>query len=154
MEQLPDNDCYIVRLTTKQVLDGWDWIYSSIAKSLPPGIKEDETVKASLIQSVQSNDLTVWAAYQVKDGKGDVIGIMSTRVVYDTIAKQKTLLIYSLTAIKSLLPIVWNKGLKALKQLCKQDDIKSIIAYTRLEKLAQFSKNYGGIIHYVVELEV
>ena len=124
----------LVRLTPSQASAKWDALYTYIAMSLPTA---SEINKAKLLSSVMSGQFQVWVAF---DDVDEVAAVVTTTFMQDTVDGDKSLVIYSLTAVKQIEDGFYTDGLETLRKFAKAAGSDRVVGYTdnvRLLKVAE-----------------
>lgn len=140
---------HILKMATgEQVARHWGVIGTGIKETAPDYFLDDGDSLNNVLQSLMSGRMQCWVAMSKNGRSGfDPYGIVITHITHDVFSGVKNLLVICMFSFRSNVvdPTIYIKGLDVLKKFAKHNGCKSIIAYTRLEKLAQFvERTLGG----------
>lgn len=145
----------LVRLLPKDIDSGWDVISKALETSVPEHVNTDDIGMSNLLLALMDDKLQCWLISGENFQEEGMLGIVTTLTVIDPPSGTRNLLIYSLTAFKTLTQEIINDGYETLKNYAKSKDCFKIIAYTDVPRIEQMVLALGGTKgHTLVELEV
>ncbi len=142
------------RIPADKVSKNWDSIGKHIEKALPTTSVATIDRSANLLKSILKEELEVWCAGPVEceEGMVGISTIATIKVSIDLVSGGKNLIIYSLTAVKTVKLDLYDEGYRFLTELAVEKGCQNIIAYTGIKRLAVLSKQHGADISYVINL--
>lgn len=121
----------------------WETIQYFILKSLPAVYHENTLLNQLVKESIFAGRIVVWSI-QIKTASScELIGIYSTVVQRDAVTNGKNLLLFTMTGVRPVAPIVFTKGLAHLKQYAKEQGCSSILAYTGDSNINAIAERLG-----------
>jgi len=136
----------LIKLYPNQISDKWDAIGSTIEKALPPMIVNDPESMNNIFLALLEEKLLCWV--YIKEEK--IGAIITTQVIEDIASKQRSLLLYTAYAVVKLEPADWLSGLELLRKYAISERCKSIVAYTKLQYMANLAKSIGGEAEHIL----
>lgn len=128
----------LIKLLPNQVSENWEPIKTAILKSLPPGSESTKTEQ--ILQSFLNEEIQCWFYYD----KNEILrSILTTYIIDDKITGDKNLFIFTLFGI-DISKSDWLWGLKTLVKYAKGQNCNSILAYTKVQSIIDFTKKVGG----------
>lgn len=135
----------LIRLLPDQIGKRWDVIGYAIENALPPDIVNDPESMNNILLALLEEKLLCWVYHD----KTRIRAIVTTQIMEDIASKQKRLLLYTAYTFGKLDSSGWIDGLEALRKYARSEGCNSIIAYTKLEYMANLSKRIGGKADYI-----
>jgi hypothetical protein len=140
-------DHILKRALPEHVSRHWGVIGTGIKEAAPEYFLDDKDSLNNILQSLLEGRMQCWVAMS-RNGKDefDPYGIAVTHITHDVFSGVKNLLIICMYSFRKQTadPMMYIKGLDVLKKFARGNGCKSIIAYTRIEKLARFVENRLG----------
>lgn len=139
------------RLRAEDIAPQWEALKVAIATSLSPLIQVTEEKMANVLSMLLAEELVCWVL--VRDE--DVVALCTVTVHTDYISQERTLVIYSLTALRPVTDVQWAWAFMELRKYAKVQKCWRITAQTKEERLVRLVRQLGGKADLrLVELEV
>ena len=88
-------------------------------------------------------------------GEEEPVALMTFQIVSDIVPKDRSLLIYSIYAYRTISLQEWNYILRGGKNIAKELNCKKIIAYSNIERIINLVKLLGGNTEtHLLQMEV
>lgn len=129
----------LIQLTPEQVSTHWDDISVAIAISLPPTIGDNASVMGDILASILKGKMHCWVALD----NHVIVGVVTTRFMFDDIVGAKNLLIYTIYSPPDsmLKEITWHESIDILKKFGKENGCFQIIAYSNVQYVIKMATN-------------
>ena len=129
----------------------WDDLYPNVKAALPQYSANGALLNKALLQAVLRGVLTCWL---LTDDNGSVFGVMTTTTSVDFVTGVRSMLIYTLRALRAISDEEYIDGIKELKGYCEAEKCDQIIAYTKIPKVVEVIESMGGQRTDFIQLEV
>lgn len=132
----------IVQLIPDQIAALWDYIKFAFMESMPPTVDKDKYDLNVVLSSLLSGKSQCWILYEKTAEGRRFEGVVITQIIYDNLADQRNLLIYSMYG-DNVSEKSWRHGLVALAKWGLSKGCNALVAYTDnkviINKVLQFS---------------
>lgn len=105
------------------------------------GIALTDSRMAGIMARVESGELIpcIFA-----DDGDKIIGMALIKVMIDDVTGERNLLIYAAATFDNTALDIWDACFKAVSELARRWDCKSIAAYTAVERIKRLARRWGG----------
>lgn len=139
----------LTRLLPDQIMRFWDGIKECIACALPPLVDESIDIMLQIQAELLLGNLECWIVTE-RAQSGIIYGVVTTRIVYDEISKQKNLLIYTAATVDDHPQEVWQESLDIMRRYAKSKQCFRIIAYSNNFKMLSIAQHIGADVSWRV----
>lgn len=126
-------------------------ILKSVFDSLPPGEREDETLRANVTGALVDGRVQVWAilGFVPAEKQWRPTGYMTTSMRYDEIPDKKTMLIYTMHSYGVIADVAYGIFFDTLQEYCKIEGCSQIAAYSNNARVLRMLKLLGWNTDFV-----
>lgn len=140
----------LVRLLPEQVVERWSEVAPQILKSLPIEVQLGVYTATNILRSILAEDAQCWYYFEEDDFE-EPAAVLVTTVRVDMVSGSRSLLVYSLVALKPLSrKLLWVDGMEQLLKYAASVGCHNIIAYTNIPKLAEVLETLGWSAEFQV----
>ena len=132
----------LLKLTPEQVVDYWDDIKELVKESLPPTAEKSDRAMNRILEAMLIGIIDAWVSFR-KENK-EIVAIVTTTVVNDTISRSKTLLLYTTTTLKQSRAEDWREGFAAVAKYAKKLNCHTVACYTTNPEIRKIASKFGG----------
>jgi len=122
-------------------------IAPALAEGLPPTQIASQQVMVKILESILSDELIIWI---LQDGDEpsieNVKALIYTAIYRDPAVKSSHLMVYSLTAFKTLELEDWTESFEELRSFAFGLGVTSMIAYSANQKIVRLCRERLGAI--------
>lgn len=136
----------LIRLLPEQAAKHWPEIKNVVFKALPPTANETHDGMLSILDGFISGRLHCWLLFD--DSNKRIHGIVTTAVVPDPITNQRSLLLYTVSAVDGLSIRDLVSDFQGLVEFAKAVGCKKIVAYTANSKVISLMKKLGWDVSF------
>jgi hypothetical protein len=132
----------LLQLMPDQISSYWPIIKYAVENALPPtaGFNVDMNY---VLESLLSGEMQAWATIEKETKK--IVALTTTMVTEDPAIRQKTLLIYSITAMGDKIGKEnWIDNFRMAMKYAKERGCTRITAYTQSEAIKKMAEYFGG----------
>jgi len=144
----------LVRMLPSEIENKWAIINHAIVNCLPAVVGSDVAAQMRAINNMKvsliAGTLQAWLMYE--DNKVLAVGI--TGVAADEIARETSLVIYSLYGYEKITDAQWAEALNTIKKFAKALKCNNICAFTDVDRVREIAANIGGVLKTFIKWEV
>lgn len=134
------------KIYPEDVARDWDVYAPLIAKSIPPALGGNMATMTSILEAIMVETLDCWALVgRISDNEG-MVAFATTHIVTDELTSEKSLLIYTLTAMPKarICMTVWADALKTLRVYARSKDCSYISAFSDVPNVISLAERAGA----------
>ena len=133
-------DYKLTLLAPITVVEGWESIKAAMMMAIPPEYKVDERMATNALHAFRDGRLKAWAL----SVENNVVALVTTVVVNDTIVGVKILELYTLTGFSGVGFDGWQAGLDVLRVYAKEVGCRFIRANSVNPRVIEIAEALGG----------
>lgn len=138
----------LLKLLPEQVTKYWELLSPMIESTLLPIVGEDVGRMNSILGSILSGNMDVVQFFDLVDDEVTVKGFAVVSVIISVDWTEKQLLVYSIYGYETVGKRSIIEGLKLLIEYAAGEECSSLVAYTNLRGLIEYTKRLGGNADY------
>lgn len=132
----------ITALTHEQVMHYWETTFKDVFLNMAPGhIEVSQQYLNNILQQILMDKLQVWV---VQNEEKEVLLALSTQYIYDQLADEKMMLIFSMYAFMPTPDMYYASSLDKLRDVARANGCTKIIAYTMEPRALELAMLLGG----------
>ena len=146
----------IEKLSPQQVAVVWDEIKQKIRSQVAWETSDTERTLTNVLREIVSKKMQCWVASKVVKETKEVCGLLLTRINYDVIAEEKTLLIYAVYSFGFYKNDDWIDSFNVVRRYAKENGCKKMTAYSDNRRILDVSQSVlnGNIDKRYIVFEV
>ena len=136
------------RLASDQLSRYWNDIRDALMASVPPLAEPTGAAVNQIMENILLRKMQAWLLYE-DDGTPEqpavkIYALVITQIWQEPGSLTRNLLIYALYGYSFVPEPLWRSGLAGLRAWAKKKDCRSIVAYTRVQRIVDVVKMLGG----------
>lgn len=145
------------KIYPEDVAKSWEVFAPLIAKSIPPALGGNVTTMTSILEAIMVETLDCWVLLGRNSDNQNMSAFATTHIVEDELTNEKSLLIYTLTAMpKAIITMEdWSDALKTIRTYAHSKGCSYISAFSDIPNVVSLAKKAGANIKTTfIRLEV
>jgi hypothetical protein len=136
------------RLANDQISRYWNDIQDGIAASVPPLVDDTGSALNQIMENLLLRKMQAWLLYDeqgtAEQPVAKIYALVVTQIWEEPGSLTRNLLVYALCGYASIPEELWKSGLEGLRAWARKKECKSIVAYTRVQRMVDVVNMLGG----------
>ncbi len=145
------------KIYPEDVAESWEVFAPLIAKSIPPILGGNVNTMTSILEAIMVETLDCWVLLGRNSDNQNMKAFATTHIVEDELTREKSLLIYTLTAMPKAKIVMedWSDAFETLRKYAHAKGCSYISAFSDLPNVIALAKKVGANVKTTfIRLEV